>query len=153
MKRCRPPPHRNESPKLLAEGLNADGIEPHQADVAQRRGQLARVVELRDGAGGHGVAAIEQNADGNARLHLEHFQEQLFQAQVGAPVDGAQIVAVMELAMIEKLLAGAGKVRDVVAADQTGKRLLPANGQPLELLEERAVDQWARFHLTAHCGR
>ena len=46
----------------------------------------------------------------------------------------------MELAMIEKLLAGTGEVRDVVAADQAGERLLPADRQALELLEERAVD-------------
>ena len=49
--------------------------------------------------------------------------------------------------MIEKLLAGAGEVRDIVAADQTGKRFLPVDRQPLELLEERAVDQWLRFSL------
>ena len=55
----------------------------------------------------------------------------------------------MELAMIEKLLAGTGKVRDVVAAHQAGKRFLPADRQPLELLEERAVDQRGWFHLTA----
>ena len=53
----------------------------------------------------------------------------------------------MELAMIQKLLAGAGEVRDVVAADQTGERFLPVDRQPLELLEERAVDQWARVSL------
>ncbi len=135
--------------QILAEGLNADGIQPHQADVAQRGGELARIVKLRDGAGGHGVAAIQQDPHRNARLHLEHLQEQLFQAQVGAPVDGAQIVAMMELAMIEKLLAGAGEVRNVVAADQAGERFLPANRQPLELLEERAVDQGLRFHWTA----
>jgi hypothetical protein len=51
--------------------------------------------------------------------------------------------------MIEKLLAGSGKMRDIVAADQTGKRLLPADGQPFELLKECAVDQWLGFHLTA----
>ena len=55
----------------------------------------------------------------------------------------------MKLAMIEKLLAGTGEVRDVVAAHQTGERFLPADRQPLELLEERAVDQWLGFHLTA----
>jgi hypothetical protein len=55
----------------------------------------------------------------------------------------------MELTMIEKLLAGAGEVGDIVAADQAGKRLLPTDGQPLELLEEGAVDQGFGFHWTA----
>jgi len=135
--------------QLLAEGLNADGIQAHQADIAQRGGELARIVKLRDGAGGHGVAAIEQDADGNTRLHLEHFQKQLFQAQVGAPVDRAQIVAMVELAVIEKLLAGSGEMRDIVAAHQARERFLPADGQPLELLKERAVDQWLGFQWTA----
>jgi hypothetical protein len=55
----------------------------------------------------------------------------------------------MKLPMIEKLLAGAGEVRDVVAAHQPRERFLPAYRQPLELLEERAVDQWFGFHWTA----
>ena len=55
----------------------------------------------------------------------------------------------MELAMIEKLLAGTGKMGNVVAADETGEGFLPANRQPLKFLEQRAVDQWLRFHLTA----
>jgi hypothetical protein len=42
---------------------------------------------------------------------LKHLEEQLFEAQIGAPVDGAQIVAMMEIAMVEKLLAGAGEAR------------------------------------------
>jgi hypothetical protein len=55
----------------------------------------------------------------------------------------------MELAMIEKLLAGTGEMRNVVAADETGEGFLPANRQPFELLEQRAVDQWLSFHWTA----
>ena len=55
----------------------------------------------------------------------------------------------MELAMIEKLLAGSGEVRNVVAANEPGERLLPLNRQPLELFEEGAVDQRSWFHRTA----
>jgi hypothetical protein len=54
---------------------------------------------------------------------------------------------VMELAMIEKLLARTGKMRDIVTADEAGERFLPADGQPLELLEERAVYEWLGLHL------
>jgi hypothetical protein len=71
---------------------------------------------------------------------LKHLEEQLFQPQVRSPIDGSQIVTMMELAMIEELLAGPGEVRNIVAADQAGKRFLPANSQPLELLEKGAVD-------------
>src|SRR5438270_11617153 len=52
----------------------------------------------------------------------------------------------MKLAMVQELLARTGQMRDVVAADQTGERFLPANRQPLELLEESAVDQRRGFH-------
>ncbi len=55
----------------------------------------------------------------------------------------------MELAMIEKLLAGAGKVRDVMAAHQARERLLPLNRQPLKLLQKDGVDQRGWFHRTA----
>jgi hypothetical protein len=52
----------------------------------------------------------------------------------------------MELAMIEKFLPGAGKVGNIVAADEAWKRFLPADRQPLEFLEERAVNEWLGFH-------
>jgi hypothetical protein len=45
----------------------------------------------------------------------------------------------MEIAVVEKLLAGAGEVRDVMAADQAGKGFVPANGEALELFEKLAV--------------
>ncbi len=134
--------------QVLAERLNAHGIEPHQPDIAQRRSQPASIVELRDFAGGHGVTAIEQQADRNARFHLEHFQEQLFQPEVGAPIHGSQIVAMVKLAMIEKLLTWPGEVRNVVSTDQPWKRLLPLNGEALQLFQKRAVDERRWLHLT-----
>ena len=52
----------------------------------------------------------------------------------------------MEMAVVEKLLPGAGESGAVVAADESGERLLPVNRQPLELFEKLAVQQrgvWA----------
>jgi len=46
----------------------------------------------------------------------------------------------MELPMIEEFLARSGKMRDVVAANEAGKRFLPAQGKPFEFLEESAID-------------
>jgi len=50
----------------------------------------------------------------------------------------------MELAMIQKLLAGTGEARGVVSADQAGKRILPLDGQPFEAFEKTGVKKWFR---------
>src|SRR5436309_2903211 len=106
-------------------------------------------MELRIFAGGHGVAAIQQDAHRDARLNLKHLQEQLLQTKISAPVYRPQIVAMVELPVIQKLLAGPSEMRDVAPADQAGKRFLPTDSQPLELFEERAIDQRRGVHLTA----
>ncbi len=125
--------------QAVREAVDLDGVEAHQPDVAQRGGQPPGVVELSAAVRRHGIAQIEQHAHGHARLHLEHLEEELFQAQVGAPVDGAQIVAVMEIAVVQKLLAGAGEARRVVAAHQAGERFLPVDGQAFQLLQKLPV--------------
>src|ERR1035438_5434412 len=121
-------------------------VEANQAHVAQRPRQFARVIELQPAVRQHGGAGIQQQAHGHARLHLEHLQEELLQAHVGAPVDGAQVVAVVEVAMVEELLAGARKARPVVAAHQPGERLLPVNGQAFQLLQKIPVQQRSGGH-------
>jgi len=45
----------------------------------------------------------------------------------------------MELAVVEKLLAAAGKVRAVAAADESGERALPVYGEPFEPFEKLTV--------------
>ena len=97
------------------------------------RNRISKLVRF---APASSTRCIQQHAHRHARLDLEHLQKQFFQAQVGAPVHRAQIVAMMEMAMIQKLLAGAGKARDVVATDQPGERLLPVDGQPFQLLQK-----------------
>ncbi len=122
--------------QMVRERLNRDRVEPHQADVAERGSQTARVVELGRRPGRHRLADVEQQPHRDARLHLEHLQEQFLQPQVGAPVDGPQIVAVMEVAVVEELLAGSGKPGALVAAHQSAERLLPVQREPLQFLEE-----------------
>src|ERR1700733_7205551 len=99
------------------ERLQSDVIVAHQADVGEGGGQTQRVLELGylsfGSAARHRSAGIEQKAHRYARLHLEHFEEQLFEPHISAPVDGAEIVAMVEIAMIQKLLTGAGEARGV----------------------------------------
>ncbi len=125
--------------------LEQDAIETHEADVDEGGGQAPGVLELgglaRGISGEHGSTDIEQQANRHARLDLEHFEEELFEAHVGAPVDGAEIVARIEGTVIEKLLTGAGEARDVVAADKTAERLLPMQSQPLELFQKAVLQK------------
>ena len=69
----------------------------------------------------HRSRSIQQHANGHARLDLEHLEEHFVEAHEGAPVDRAQIVALMEMPVVEKLLAAAGEARPVMAADQPGE--------------------------------
>ena len=92
---------------MIGKGLDGDGFEPDKADVAEGPGEAAGVIELLViGARIHGCGAIEQNTDRDAWLDLKHFKEELFEAHVGAPVDGAEVVAMVEVAVVEELLAG-----------------------------------------------
>jgi len=63
-------------------------------------------------------ATIQQQPDRNTRFHLEHLEETAFPAKVCPPVDGAKDRRHEELPMIQELLAGAGEVRNVVAANE-----------------------------------
>jgi hypothetical protein len=127
-------------PQLPGKGLDADRVEPHQSYVAERSGQLARVFILCNRARAHRLAGVDQHANGGVRLNPEHLQEELLQPQVGAPVHRAQVVAVMEVPVIQELLPGAREAGKVVAAHQARKRPLPAYREALEAFQKSAVD-------------
>ena len=55
----------------------------------------------------------------------------------------------VKMAMIEKFLPAAGKMRSVMASYQAWKGLLPAQSEPLQFFEKRAVDQWRLIHFVA----
>src|SRR5438445_10897291 len=90
--------------QAFGERLDAKCIEPDQRNITERSRQLARIFELLFRRGRHGSAGIEQHAHGHARLDLKHLEEELLEPHIRPPVDGAKIVAAMEMAMIEKLL-------------------------------------------------
>jgi hypothetical protein len=46
----------------------------------------------------------------------------------------------MKVAVVEELLARTGKARSIATADEAGKRLLPVQSEPFELLQERLID-------------
>ena len=53
----------------------------------------------------------------------------------------SQIVALVKHAMIEKLLAGSGKARDIMTADKTGEGFFPIERQALQAFEKPAVKE------------
>ncbi len=124
-----------------AERQNLNGVEADESDITERSGETIRKEELFGRTGRHRGGRIEQHADGDAGLDLEHLQEHFVEPHVGAPVDGAQIVAVVKVAMVEKFLATAGETRSVMAADKTGEGLLPVDGQAFQAFEKFPVQQ------------
>ena len=125
--------------KLGAKGQNFDGIEPNQAHVAESRCDAAGEFKLGPAIRVHGRRGIDQHADRYAWLDLKHLQKHLVEAHIRAPVDRAQIVTLMKIAMIEKLLTASGKTGAIMPADQTGERAVPADGQPLQPLQKMPV--------------
>ena len=74
------------------------------------------------------------------------FRNSFSSRRIGAPIDRAQIVAVMEMAMVQKLLPAAREARAVMAAHQAVERFLPVNRQTLQLLQKLAVEQGSGWH-------
>src|SRR5712664_3216044 len=89
-------------PQTSGEWLDANRVQTNQGHVTQRCGQLSRIFEFLLRSSGHRRARIEKHTDRHPRLDLEHLEKQLLQAHVGSPVDRAQIVTVMEVAMIQE---------------------------------------------------
>ena len=125
--------------EAAGEAVDLNGIEADQADITEGGSEFARVVELFAAVGGHGSGEVEEHAHGDVGFHLEHFEEHLFEAEIGAPVDGAEVVAMVEVAVVEEFLAGSGEMGRVVAAHQAGKRLLPVDGEAFEFFQEFPV--------------
>ena len=118
-----------------------DSVQAYETHVAEGGGKAQGIVELLAGPGRHGNGRVEQQANRYAGLDLKHLEEHLVEPHVGAPVDGAQVVALMEVAMIEKLLAAAREMRPVVSSDQPGEGTLPSNRKAFEAFEEAPVEK------------
>ena len=130
--------------QLRCERQDLDRVQPHQPDITERRRKPPRKQKFLARARRHRCRSIEQHPHRHARLDLEHLEKHLVEPHVGAPVDGAKIVALMEMAVIEKLLAAAGEARAIVPADKTGERTLPVDGQAFEAFQKFPVQQGLR---------
>jgi hypothetical protein len=124
----------------FAKGLENDGVVPHQADIDDGGGDSFGVLELLRWRG-HGGRRVDQHPDGGAGFELEELEEHLLEPHEGAPIDGAEVVAGVEVPVVEELESGACITRGVVAADETAERLLPTKGEPLKPFKQGAVKQ------------
>ena len=52
----------------------------------------------------------------------------------------------MEMAMVQKLLAAPAKRERLWPPTRPAKRFLPVDGQPFQLLQKLAVEQWLGVH-------
>ncbi len=77
----------------LAERLDPHAVGPHQADEAERRRQLLRVVELRRLAKVHRPAGVDEHVEVQILLFEEELHDQLVEPGVEIPIDRPQVVA------------------------------------------------------------
>ena len=129
---------RNSFFQFFAKGNQLHRIEAHQPDISNRRRQTARIVPFV--AQRHALARVEKEPDRHPWLDLKKLQKQLLQPHIGAPVHRPQVVAAREVAMVEKLLTRPRKAARIVAAHNSGKRLLPMNGKPFQPFEKGSFD-------------
>src|SRR5882672_1752227 len=98
--------------ELSAERLQRHCVEANKTDVAQRCRELASVIELSltlalilgFAACCHGRADVDEDSHWNTRLQLEHLEDELVETEIGSPVHGTQVIALIELAMIQEFL-------------------------------------------------
>jgi hypothetical protein len=58
----------------------------------------------------------------------------------------------MKMPVVEKLLPGTGEPRRIASPNKTRKRLLPMQGEPLQLFEKLPVDDRALRHSCVPAG-
>src|SRR5262249_44365123 len=116
------------------ERQDRDAIEMGQTDVAERRRDAARLIELRRLA--HRLARIDEEINRKVLLLVEQSQEQLAESLVGLPVDLPEIVAGRVAAVIRELESSSAFARKPIRAVLPRERALGDHMQVLQLLQE-----------------
>ena len=88
----------------ISKCLQAYGVKTNESNVGKGCCEFLSVLEFRAIARAHRLAGIDQDANRNSGLHLEHLQQELLEAKISAPVDSAEVIAVMEVAVIQEFL-------------------------------------------------
>src|SRR5690606_8748539 len=83
----------------------------------------------------------------HAWFHLEHLQEHLFKAHIGAPVHSPKVISLMKIPVIQKLLSGTGETGSIVTTHKAGEGCRPAKRQPFQPFQKSPVDERRRCHV------
>src|SRR6187399_1874250 len=106
----------------IAKRDNRHGVKMCQTDVAERRGNPLRLIEL--GRLGHRSADVKEEIDRQIALFVKESQEQPIQPLVGVPIDVTKVIAGRVLPVIGELEAATPLVRRAVRPVLTSKRAL-----------------------------
>ena len=129
-----PRPGDDSRPSPLAERQDRQPIEMREPDVAERRRDPPRHVELRRLR--HRSAGVEHQVDRQILLLVEEPQQQPVQALVGLPVDVAEVVAGGVRPVIGELEPAPALGRQPIGAVLPGERPLRDDVEVFQLLEE-----------------
>lgn len=133
------------APERGVEIKHVDAIKIGEADVAERRGDAARLVEFRERARArrpkHRGAGIHEQVDVQILLLLEKLDEQTIQASVDVPVNVPQIIAGGVISIVGELQAGADLLRTSLGALIPAKQFSRQQIELLQLREKRAVEK------------
>ena len=112
---------RNAYPGFLREGREADAVPLLQHECGERCGQVAAVIELGI-AGvatkGHAIACVQEDIYGDVGVLFELLDVELVAAAVDLPIEEAQLVAGLVLAVVAVLRAEAVEGTRVQAAEK-----------------------------------
>ena len=80
------------------------------------------------------------------------FRSSFSKRKIGSPIHGAEIVAVMKVAVIKELLAGPEKRDAFRPPTSPGNDFCQCSGQPFELFQKLLVDQELLRHTSSAIG-
>ena len=122
------------------------GVQMQQRQIGKRGRESLRVKEFRFAlvAEIHRFAAVQQNAHGNVLLGLVNFQEKFSEAEIGAPIQRAGIVAKAVAAVIGEFHSRPARARAVLGAHRAGQIRAAQQRDLLQRFQEFAVEQKRR---------
>ncbi len=136
---------RRLSAQARAERQDRQSIEMCETDVAERRREPARHVELRRFC--HRAAGVDHQVDRKVPLLVEQPQQQPVEALVGLPVDVAEIVAGGIRPMVGEFQPPASRWRESIGPVLPGECTLRDHVQILQLSEEVVFESKGATHL------
>ena len=126
---------------MVARRDDAHAIEIREPDVRERGTDALRVPELSSAAEAHRRAGVDDEIDGEVLLFLEEAQEQSVEALVDVPIEIADVVARLVIAVIGELDAAAALLGAPFGAHAPTENPPAHDGEVVELSLKLVVEQ------------